>query len=324
MAQISRASFKLFIFLAIIAFLDYSLGTMCEVFLGNVKGTPFYEIRIKEFYKHSLNIDLLFLGSSHAYRSFNPFIFDSAMNLNSFNLGSSGQNPTTAYYLLKEAMRMGHKIRVIVIESYFVTLMGKKTDYDSASYVFHAMQWSKNKYEMFQGSFEFPSSLKLLSKLFKNRYLIERYGESLLSGKMLFTDMEDHYFGKGYVENQSIVSYAKPVSNDLKNLEVDLNPYRLQYLEQTIMLALKNNIRVVLVSAPIAPRAYSELQVYHEIFEIIKKIAGKHEVEYIDYNIINENSRMFYDANFIDNHHLNKSGVKILNKDLCQRLDNIL
>ena len=50
--------------------------------------------------KHMRDIDLLFLGSSHTYRTFDPRFFDQ-FGWESFNLGSKAQSPLNTYYLVR-------------------------------------------------------------------------------------------------------------------------------------------------------------------------------------------------------------------------------
>ena len=50
------------------------------------------------------NPDILFLGSSHAYRGFDTRMFSQA-NISSFNLGSSSQSPINTQVLLKQYLQ---------------------------------------------------------------------------------------------------------------------------------------------------------------------------------------------------------------------------
>ena len=63
------------------------------------KNLLFDKLRWNQFYSLPSNkIDILFLGSSHAYRGFNPEIIDSMTHLNSFIVGSPSLN--SRYFLL--------------------------------------------------------------------------------------------------------------------------------------------------------------------------------------------------------------------------------
>ncbi len=58
------------------------------------------------------NVDILFMGSSHAYRGFDNRIFDSA-GFTSFNLGSSMQTPIQAQALLEKYVNKLHPKLVV-------------------------------------------------------------------------------------------------------------------------------------------------------------------------------------------------------------------
>src|SRR5689334_14184152 len=69
--------------------LNYRLGAYGHLFT-----------RVKEI-DSVKKVDILFLGSSHSYRGFDPRIFKQ-YGLTSFNLGSSSQTPIQAKILLEK------------------------------------------------------------------------------------------------------------------------------------------------------------------------------------------------------------------------------
>ena len=66
------------------------------------------------------DVDVLFLGSSHAYRGFDPRIF-MKYGIKSFNLGSSAQTPIQTEILLKRYLN-SLKPKLVVYEVYPSTL----------------------------------------------------------------------------------------------------------------------------------------------------------------------------------------------------------
>ena len=258
------------------------------------------------------------------------------MRLNSFNLGSSGQNPVDSYFLLEEVLRLDHKPKLLILETYWKALCGDDTDYISSSYIFLNMKWSRNKLGMFNSAFDFPASIKLFCKSFNNRRVLESSLSSIFNKyikrfihKHGSKDSEkqekeigkisiDRYVGKGYVENEGLVSKTELLNNELKNEVFKLNHYQLLYLEKTIDLAIQRVIKVILVSAPVPPTAFKDVYGYDEIYKRISKIAENREIEYLDYNIINNSLNIFTDEDFKDDDHLNKKGVIKLNDDLVK------
>ena len=75
----------------------------------------FNEVRLYE------NLDILFIGSSHAYRTFDPRFFNS-MGLRTFNLGSTAQTPLNTYYLLKIYAKSLNPIAFVIRHLFDVSL----------------------------------------------------------------------------------------------------------------------------------------------------------------------------------------------------------
>ncbi len=58
---------------------------------------------LQDLYADAGNIDTLFLGSSHCYRSVDPAAVDAALGTHSFNAGSSQQLPDGSLLYAREA-----------------------------------------------------------------------------------------------------------------------------------------------------------------------------------------------------------------------------
>ena len=73
---------------------------------------------LQELYADAGNIDTLFLGSSHCYRSVDPAQVDAALGTHSFNAGSSQQLPDGSYYMLKEAAAQ-NPLKTVYLEMFY-------------------------------------------------------------------------------------------------------------------------------------------------------------------------------------------------------------
>ena len=98
------------------------------------------------------DVDLLFVGSSHAYRWFDPRYFD-RMGLNSFNLGSTSQTPLNSYYLLREHLG-ALRPRLVVFEVY--PLMLESDGSESALDLVNSLPLSGNLVSMAFASRSLP------------------------------------------------------------------------------------------------------------------------------------------------------------------------
>lgn len=83
-----------------------------------VDDTMYYtRMTFHEMYEQD-KIDVLFVGSSHCYRSFDPELLDGKMGKNTFNAGTSNQHLNGSYMIIKEAARY-NDIEHIYLELYF-------------------------------------------------------------------------------------------------------------------------------------------------------------------------------------------------------------
>ena len=79
--------------------------------------SSYTRVAFHEMYEQD-NIDVLFVGSSHIYRSCVPQIFDEAWHVNSFNAGTSSQKMDGSYMVIREAARY-HNISHIYLDLYY-------------------------------------------------------------------------------------------------------------------------------------------------------------------------------------------------------------
>ena len=77
-------------------------------------------VMLQELYADAGNIDTLFLGSSHCYRSVDPAQVDAALGTHSFNAGSSQQLPDGSYYMLKEAAAQ-NPLKTVYLEMFYTS-----------------------------------------------------------------------------------------------------------------------------------------------------------------------------------------------------------
>ena len=75
-------------------------------------------IMINDMYLEEDNIDVLFLGSSHCYHSFDPYLADKLLGANTFNAGTATQNLDGTFTLLKEVEKENN-ISVVCLELYY-------------------------------------------------------------------------------------------------------------------------------------------------------------------------------------------------------------
>ena len=106
-------------------------------------------VMLQEMYADAGNIDTLFLGSSHCYRSVDPAAVDAALGTHSFNAGSSQQLPDGSYYMLREAAAE-NDLKTVYLEMFYTGYNeSRSANVPMACYLLtdHMSAASPNRYE---------------------------------------------------------------------------------------------------------------------------------------------------------------------------------
>lgn len=80
--------------------------------------TSYTRIMMHQMYTSEENIDVLFVGSSHVYRTFIPDIIDNELGTYTFNAGSSSQTMDGSLAVIKEAAK-NHDLKKVYLELYY-------------------------------------------------------------------------------------------------------------------------------------------------------------------------------------------------------------
>lgn len=253
--------------------------------------------RIKEIPKYK-NIDILILGSSHAYRGFDPRIFEKH-GISVFNLGSSAQTPIQTNILLRQYLgQLNPKLVVMEVYSGALEMDGVESSLDLAA---------NNKID-----WNYLETLPYVKNL--NTYNSTVYGafRDFLGLNESFTEDsiqgDDRYVKRGYVE-------SKFIKNKIKNIKPsnwNLNETQMKFLLKNIHLLKEKNIPYVLVQTPITDFKYDSKLNNDEVEQILNGL-GHFKNFQKDVNL--NDTIDFYDPN-----HLNQKGVEKFNEFFIEYL----
>lgn len=299
--------------LKLIAFLAFSIVTyiLGVIIWGSItpmllQGNLQYKIgayghmntRIKELNK-AINQDILILGSSHAYRGFDPRILK-AHGKTAFNLGSSSQTPQQTLILLKRHLEKTNPQLVILevnpisissdgVESSLDLIANDKNDH-----LTYKMTLSLNNIKTYNALI-YASYRELFN-------LDESFTEPLRTE-------EDLYVSGGYVERN--MAYYKP--RQLPKEKIQFKTRQVEALKKCIEFLKSNNAAFVLVFAPITQNLYTSYTNISE-FDSLMKGFGRY------YNF-NELLSLSDSLDFYDSHHMNQTGVQQFNAKLIEVLE---
>lgn len=289
----------------VFTFCLYSLGIVLwtynckyDFFRGNVTksgGYGFMYTRLKEV-KNKTNVDVLFLGSSHAYRSFDTRFY-SKCGLNVFNLGSSSQGPLQTQFILDKYLE-GLNPKLIVFETY-----PEVFEYDGVESFSDIM--SNNDVDF--------SDLKMCFKLNSikcyNTFLNSLFSSILHLNDSFFEPKkirDNTYVVDGFVEKEMAYNLDTSITFSSRFWSPNLN--QIKAFESMISMFENRKIPLILIQVPYNSKLYNS---YKDKFNFNAYFSSKGK--YINYN-----DSLFFDNknDFYDHDHLNKNGVSKLNKSI--------
>jgi hypothetical protein len=253
--------------------------------------------RLNEIVNYS-NVDVLFIGSSHAYRGFDTRLFSKA-GISSFNLGSSSQAPVQSCVLLQQYLdRVNPKTIVFEVSPLTFSSDGLESSLDIIS---------NSKMDLYSiGMLLQVNHIKLY-----NTFLYSAVQQLLHRNTDFVQDKtigKDTYISGGYVQrDENEFRFRKPKDKSIKTEQMTA-------FKKIVRLINSKGIRLVLVQTPLTQKeynSYSENKSFDEIMSV--------HSTYINFNelITLNDSVHFYDPN-----HLNQNGVNVFNKKLIELLVN--
>ncbi len=321
---------KAIMYVAVFCILFIGIGKVFRYILID-DSSSYTRIMMHELYNQEDNIDILFVGSSHCYRTFVPEITDRIFEKNTFNAGSSSQPMRVSYELIREAAKY-NDIQHIYLDVYYdISII---TPYSTSMYIISDyMKPSFRKYSFMLGSFS--------KKNYINGFFIERrrwdkffdpdYVMSLIQKKQspdyknyTYTDVTgitygegerletESYEGKGYVSNNGVIRDNSFFSKDGYapiNLEKITQDWK-NSLNKIIKYCQKEGIELTLISTPMSNYLLAGVGNYDEYISEINELIEGTDVAYYDFNLCREEYFPSDSENFCNPDHVNCYGAE--------------
>lgn len=288
--------------------------------------TSYTRITFHEMYEQD-DIDVLFVGSSHCYRSFVPEIFDEKLGVNTFNCGSSDQQIDGSYMIIKEVARY-YNVKHIYLELYYAIALGvsrnERTNLTSAYIISDYLRpsWDKVQYLLNASTKDYYPNSFILARRNWSKFFDADYIKDLIIKKRTdayknyeyeyVTRDSEWYVGKGYVANNETIEdwnyfSARGGSNiDISKISEDW----VHTLEDIITFCDERDISLTLVVAPVPDYMLASIENYDEYIEFIKNIIAGTNVNYYDFNLCKEQYFPSTSSLFQDDNHLNCYGAE--------------
>lgn len=245
------------------------------------------------------DVDILFLGSSHTYRGFDPRLF-TLSGIKTFNLGSSSQTPVhTRALLLRYLEWLNPEMVIWEVYPETFSLDGVEASLDLIS---------NDRIDRHAAGFVFQNSnVKVLNTLLYS--IFQNIVKPLPRRKEQAKKGVDSYIPGGYVEREK--AYFRHETPG-EPTEKEFKPKQIRAFQESLAMLKSRHIKVILVQAPVTRALYKSFSNAKE-FDNLMQTSG----EYYNFNNLLQldDSLHFYDA-----HHLNQYGVSLFNRELIKRL----
>lgn len=312
----------------------YKIGGIYAVATTENKINNYNQSRWDEFYSLEKNsVDILYIGSSHSYCTFDPLIIDDKLGTSGYQLGMPLQHYDSTYYTLREALNY-QKPKTVVMELYW-DMLDDEFELTQAGYLFQVMKNDELEQDYIKNVFPLSEKVKYNLNIFRYQADYFAYRNTKLKEKLennygVFTPAKEkqvgteQYRSRGYTYcdyNMLPDEYDK--TNQFKNLDgmnYEINSVQEGYVKDIAKLCKENNIRLVFVTAPIANVSMGFIKHYDIIHNKLQNLADECGIKYIDMNIVNEQNNLLTNDNFRDDAHLNHSGVEIVDNYFAQWL----
>lgn len=228
--------------------------------------------------------DYMVLGSSHAYRGYDPAYFKT-QNIHIFNAGSSSQNLASSFTLLKYYKgKFGH----VLLDIYPGSVC--KPSGESQFTLLQSTPNSKLAFQLFKIKLNIFSVNNMAYRVFR------------LNEDPLYE--EDGYKERGYLMTE------KTLSEDVLSPVCDFDESQYGLLVEIIEYCRRENIDLTLVSHPL-PIPTNGITDYYIFKKRLDEICKDHHVPFYDYTYQHHLDHSY----FMDHNHLNYKGVEYFNKE---------
>ncbi len=289
-----NATLRIVCFLALLATVLYYVNSV----FAFKDGDGIYSY--KKFYELENNtVDVLVLGSSHAFESVNTGMLWQEHGISSFILGGSIQPIYNAYYALKETLKT-QSPSLIILEAYTLTKTEEYSDDIRIIKNTYGMKWSRNKIDAIKTSAPKERWLEFMFGYiqYHTRYTSLSKADFVKNqGNPLFENW------KGFGCNMATNAFDKPNVQNVTD-RLMLSEKQEEYYRKIIELAIESQIPLLVMVSPYAGISEEEQARYNTVSDI----AGSYNVNFINYNLLYDEIGLDFSSDAADVSHLNYKG----------------
>ena len=267
-----------------------------------------------DIYSGKIDADLVVLGNSQAWCSYNTYVMDSMLGINTYNLGIDGHS--LHYWLIRydTYRRFNPKPKIILLNVCFAgtfTIMADEA-YDREQF----FPYINDKVLVSQ-----VAKAKRITWIDRNAPLCRYFGyrndvENGISAFFGKTDFQDGGMYKGFRGNDYAWS-----SNGVPRESYDSVDMKLvDELERFAEECDRENIQLVFVKYPMCYPVVEHVRNLRESDSIFETVAGRYNMPILGYyySDVTKDSTNYYNYS-----HLNRKGAEQFTVKLCRDLDSL-
>jgi len=259
----------------------------------------------------SINADIIVNGASRAYRQVNPFILDTMLNLNTYNIGMSGASFDQQYVRYLTFVKLNKKPKYII----------QQVDYGSL-FVSNSVDERFLPYLPYLDGKKYLAGITLSDSYIPFYRYRMRY-DYITRGLLEFFHIK-HYPNlrkKGFFETDlkwngsSLNTVLQGDSiNALKEIKA------IELFDSYLNHCKNNDIMVILVFSPQYFKMTDFTKDKKDVIDIYRSFSEKYGIPFLDYST----DSMCYDTTYFFNAmHLNKTGEELFSTKLAHDIDSL-
>lgn len=258
---------------------------------------------MQKFYEQPENtVDLLVLGSSHAYVNIDTGTLWDEYGIPSYDLGGGIQPMWNTFYYLKEALKT-QKPELIVMDAYTTTFTQEYNDNGRAVSNTFGMKWSWDKV----GAMRLSTPPDKLSSFLLGYTQYHARTQGLSREDFLENKGDEARYGcwKGSYLSTVVTPQEWPVDAWTEE-RAPMTEKTETWYRKTIELARSSGIPLLITVVP-----YPGVSAVHQaVFNTAADIAAEYGVPFINYNLDFQNLGLDPSRDYFDGHHMNIWGAE--------------
>ncbi len=261
-------------------------------------------------------VDVLVVGSSHAYKHIDPSVLYEEEGISSYILGSASQPLWNSYYYIAEALKT-QSPKLVIVECYKVSMQKDYADDPTTVKAVSNMKLSANRIEAINNSVEDKTKLTdyyLEFPWFHSRYKALKKGDFVVNY---------NWFGKyknylGYNPYNKIVASESLLDNKSIMERMQITEKNLDYLNRIIRLSKEKGFDLLFFITPFTTHMATDKQPY---YNSLADFAGERGIPFINCNLLYDEIGLDPGKDFSTGSHLSITGAEKTTRFLAEYLE---